>query len=67
MPADEPLTRGADGSVAGRALASFQELVALAAERRDLTIKSALERDVRLVRFEDGRLEIALERARRRR
>src|SRR5207249_8232946 len=27
----------------------------------DLSIKSALERDVRLVRFEDGTLEIALE------
>jgi DNA polymerase-3 subunit gamma/tau len=48
-------------SVPGRALASFEDLVALAAERRDLTIKSALERDVRLVRFEDGRLEISLE------
>ena len=44
-----------------RSLASFEDLVALAAERRDLTIKSALERDVRLVRFEDGRLEISLE------
>jgi DNA polymerase III subunit gamma/tau len=36
-------------------------LVALAAEKRDLAIKSALERDVRLVRFEDGKLEIALD------
>jgi DNA polymerase-3 subunit gamma/tau len=44
-----------------RALGSFMELVALAAEKRDLSIKSALERDVRLVRFEDGKLEIALE------
>ena len=35
--------------------------MALAAEKRDLGIKSALERDVRLVRFEDGRLEIGLE------
>jgi DNA polymerase-3 subunit gamma/tau len=43
-----------------RALGSFTELVALAGERRDLAIKSALERDVRLVRFEDGKLEIAL-------
>ena len=31
------------------------------AEKRDLAIKSALERDVRLVRFEDGQLEISLE------
>ena len=44
-----------------RALENFEDLVALAAEKRDLAIKSALERDVRLVRFEDGRLEIGLE------
>ncbi|HZQ12859.1 MAG TPA: DNA polymerase III subunit gamma/tau [Pseudolabrys sp.] len=42
-------------------IASFEELIALAAEKRDITMKLALERDVRLVRFEDGRLEIALE------
>ena len=51
----------ADNTAPVRALASFEELVALAAEKRDLTMKSALERDVRLVRFEDGKLEIALE------
>lgn len=39
----------------------FEELVTLATEKRDLQIKTALERDVRLVRCEDGRLEIALE------
>jgi DNA polymerase-3 subunit gamma/tau len=33
----------------------------LAQDKRDLTMKLALERDVRLVRCEDGRLEIALE------
>jgi DNA polymerase III subunit gamma/tau len=43
------------------AIARFEDLIALAAERRDLAVKSALERDVRLVRFEDGKLEIALE------
>ena len=42
-------------------LATFADLVALAAEKRDLPIKTALENDVRLVRIEDGRLEIALE------
>ena len=42
-------------------LATFADVVALAAERRDLPIKTALENDVRLVRMEDGRLEIALE------
>jgi DNA polymerase-3 subunit gamma/tau len=45
----------------GTALASFAALVALAGEKRDLGIKSALERNVRVVRFEDGRIEIALE------
>src|SRR6185436_16501935 len=34
------------------AVASFPALIALAAEKRDLAIKTALERDVRLVRFE---------------
>ena len=43
------------------AVASFAEMIALAAEKRDITMKMALERDVRLVRCEDGRLEIGLE------
>jgi DNA polymerase-3 subunit gamma/tau len=42
---------------------SFPELVALATSQRDLLIKGALEADVRLVRIEDGRLEVALERS----
>lgn len=45
-----------------RRIANFPELVALAGERRDLLTKAALESDVRLVRIEDGRLEVALER-----
>ncbi|GAB1718073.1 MAG: DNA polymerase III, subunits gamma and tau [Nitrobacter sp.] len=44
-------------------LESFTELVALAGEKRDLIIKAALEADMRLVRMEDGRLEVALERS----
>ncbi|MEA2928777.1 MAG: polymerase subunit gamma/tau [Hyphomicrobiales bacterium] len=40
---------------------SFPDLIALSQEKRDVIMKAALERDVRLVRFEDGRLEIALE------
>jgi DNA polymerase-3 subunit gamma/tau len=44
-------------------LNGFAELVALAAEKRDLMTKAALEADVRLVRIEDGRLEVALERS----
>jgi DNA polymerase III subunit gamma/tau len=56
-PFDEPVARG--GEI--RAVKSFEDLIALAAEKRDVAIKSALERDVRLVRFEDGRLELAIE------
>jgi DNA polymerase-3 subunit gamma/tau len=44
-------------------LNSFAELIALAAEKRDLMTKAALEADIRLVRIEDGRLEVALERS----
>jgi DNA polymerase-3 subunit gamma/tau len=43
------------------AVGRFEDLIALAEERRDLPTRTALERDVRLVRFEDGKLEIALE------
>jgi DNA polymerase-3 subunit gamma/tau len=50
-------------SAPARRIASFPELVALAAEKRDLLTKAALEADVRLVRIEDGRLEVALERS----
>jgi DNA polymerase III subunit gamma/tau len=50
-------------SAPARRIASFPELVALAAEKRDLLTKAALEADVRLVRLEDGRLELALERS----
>src|SRR6201999_832459 len=42
-------------------LTSFPQLVALAGQQRDLLTKAALESDMRLVRFEDGRLEVALE------
>jgi DNA polymerase-3 subunit gamma/tau len=44
-------------------IASFPELVALAGDKRDLLTKAALEADLRLVRIEDGRLEVALERS----
>ena len=42
-------------------IATFPALIALAGEKRDILMKTALERDVRLVRIEDGKLEIALE------
>jgi DNA polymerase-3 subunit gamma/tau len=40
---------------------NFAELVALASDKRDIQMKLALERDVRLVHYEEGTLEIALE------
>jgi len=43
-------------------ITSFPQLVALAGEKRDIMAKAALESDMRLVRIEDGRLEVALER-----
>jgi DNA polymerase III subunit gamma/tau len=65
-PAREPVARLAETAPAAAtepviAIARFEDLIALAAEKRDLVVRTALERDVRLVRFEDGRLEIAFE------
>jgi DNA polymerase-3 subunit gamma/tau len=45
---------------AGPRLRRFEDVVALADERRDIGLKMALERDVHLVRFEDGRIEFRL-------
>jgi DNA polymerase III subunit gamma/tau len=41
-------------------LTRFEDVVALAAARRDIQLKVALEQDVRLVRFEEGSIEFAL-------
>ncbi|HEU5272606.1 MAG TPA: DNA polymerase III subunit gamma/tau [Xanthobacteraceae bacterium] len=59
--AQAPLAQPAETELAPVAVARFEDLIALAAQRRDLQAKAALERDVRLVRFEPGQLEIALE------
>jgi DNA polymerase-3 subunit gamma/tau len=53
----EPVATPLTEAKLGIALARFEDLVALANEKRDIAMKIALERDVRLVRFEDGRLE----------
>ncbi len=60
-PREEPTARENDKAEPARIVKNFADLIALAAEKRDIGIKSALERDVRLVRFEDGTLELALE------
>ncbi len=61
--ATNPVARAPDAAPLPQALVigSFEALIALAADKRDIQIKMALERDVRLVRCEDGKLEIALE------
>jgi DNA polymerase-3 subunit gamma/tau len=51
----------APAAPAAMKIASFPQLVALAGEKRDLLLRGALEAHVRLVRIEDGRLELALE------
>jgi len=56
----EPLPASPQPEPAGPRLQRFEDLVALAAEKRDIGMKTALERDVRLVRFEDGHIAFAL-------
>jgi DNA polymerase-3 subunit gamma/tau len=61
-PADDPVARHEKPTATPTlSIATFEELIALAVDKRDITVKMALERDVRLVRCEDGQLEIALE------
>ncbi|MFZ5732618.1 MAG: DNA polymerase III subunit gamma/tau [Pseudomonadota bacterium] len=63
VPATTPVAVVAPEPAAHRRIDTFPALVALAAEKRDLQIKAGLEADLRLVRMEDGRLEVALERS----
>ncbi|MEA2978031.1 MAG: polymerase subunit gamma/tau [Alphaproteobacteria bacterium] len=60
-PLGDPVARLSEAAAPALTISSFEDLIALAAEKRDLSIKMALERDVRLVRFEDGQLEISLQ------
>ena len=62
-PKHDPVSRSAETSAMAQSqtFARFSDLIAFVGERRDLQLKTILERDVRLVRFENGRLEIALE------
>ncbi len=41
-------------------LNKFEELIFLAEDKRDLSIKTGLRRNIRLVKFEDGRMECSL-------
>ncbi|WP_020174196.1 DNA polymerase III subunit gamma/tau [Methyloferula stellata] len=62
--AAESLPQSAPRAVADQApllrLGRFEDLVALAAKNRDIQLKLALERDVRLIRFEEGSIEFSL-------
>jgi DNA polymerase-3 subunit gamma/tau len=63
-PADDPvamLNEGQPQAAPTLTLGSFEAIVALVAEKRDIAMRLSLERDVRLVRCEDGQLEITLE------
>jgi DNA polymerase-3 subunit gamma/tau len=61
-PAEDPVARldQAQPETPTLTLGSFTEIVALAQEKRDINMKMALERDVRLVGCEDGQLELAV-------
>ncbi|MCB8821701.1 DNA polymerase III subunit gamma/tau [Microvirga rosea] len=55
QPRPEP-----QGAAPALRLRRFEDVVAMAGERREIVLKSALERDVRLVRFEEGSIELSL-------
>ncbi|HXI06088.1 MAG: DNA polymerase III subunit gamma/tau [Bradyrhizobium sp.] len=57
----QPMASREPQSAPALRISSFPQLIALAGEKRDLIIKGALEADMRLVRIEDGKLEIGLE------
>jgi len=62
-PMRDPVSRSTETPAAAQlpTFARFSDLIAFVGAQRDLQLRAVLERDVRLVRFEDGRLEIALE------
>ncbi|GGK41004.1 DNA polymerase III subunit gamma/tau [Salinarimonas ramus] len=59
-PSAAPVATPTPAAVPAVRLARFEDLVAFVGERRDVGLKRALECDVRLVHYEDGRLEFAL-------
>jgi DNA polymerase-3 subunit gamma/tau len=58
-PASEALAKRAPVPLGPR-LARFEDVVALARAKRDIRLATALEADVRLARFEPGRIEFSL-------
>jgi DNA polymerase III subunit gamma/tau len=61
QPMGDSMVAPAEATTPALAVDSFEGLIALAVQKRDLSVKAALERDLRLVRCEDGRLDVALE------
>ncbi len=59
-PHPNPAAHADPGAEALASPQNFAQLVALAAEKRDLLLKHALETDIRPLSFEAGRMEIAL-------
>jgi DNA polymerase-3 subunit gamma/tau len=59
-PAAKPAIAQPAPAAGGVAVASFEALIALAEEKREIRLKIALESDVRLLRFEQGRIEFEL-------
>ncbi len=57
-PAPTPVARAVAAPMA--IVATLEDVVALASQHRDITLKIALERDIRPVRFEPGRIEFSL-------
>jgi DNA polymerase-3 subunit gamma/tau len=59
-PAVDHPDRAAPGHPEPIRLRRFEDVVALARERREIGLTTALEQHVRLVRFEEGRIEMSL-------
>jgi DNA polymerase-3 subunit gamma/tau len=60
QPSPSPASDPRAASVPATRLESFADIVAMAGQERDLKLKHALETTVRLVRFEQGQIEVAL-------
>ncbi|MGI9480876.1 MAG: DNA polymerase III subunit gamma/tau [Hyphomicrobiales bacterium] len=60
-PVSAPAEENTENPAPPPALASFQDVIKLAGERRDIKLKTELENYVRLIRFAPGQIECALE------
>jgi DNA polymerase-3 subunit gamma/tau len=59
-PAPTPVAQPQARATEAPRLETFADLIALAGQKRELKLKNALESTVRLVRFEPGKIEVAL-------